>query len=89
MRPLDVAGQINPIPLLFIHGELDGLILPKNSRKLYEATREPKDLLEKNAGHGGFLEAAPEEYRRSILAFLENNMLQWSILILIQIVAPA
>jgi fermentation-respiration switch protein FrsA (DUF1100 family) len=44
VRPLDMVGQINPIPLLFIHGELDGLILPQNSRKLYEAAREPKEL---------------------------------------------
>ena len=76
VRPQDVVGQISPIPLLFIHGELDGLILPQNSRKLYEAAREPKELyIVQNAGHGGFLEAAPEEYPRRILAFLEKYML--------------
>ena len=76
VRPLDVVGQINPIPLLFIHGELDELILPHNSQKLYEAAREPKELyIVQNAGHGGFLEAAPEEYPRRILAFLEKYML--------------
>jgi hypothetical protein len=42
-----------------------------------------------NAGHGGFLEAAPEEYPGRILAFLEKYMFQRSIIILIQIVAPA
>ena len=73
VRPLDVVGQINPRPVLFIHGELDGLILPQNSRKLYEAAREPKELyIVQNAGHGSFLEAAPEEYPRRILAFLEK-----------------
>jgi fermentation-respiration switch protein FrsA (DUF1100 family) len=76
VRPLDVVGQISPRPVLFIHGEMDGLILPQNSRKLYEAAREPKDLyLLQNAGHFGFLEAAPEEYPRRILAFLEKYML--------------
>ncbi len=76
VRPLDVVGQISPIPVLFIHGELDGLILPQNSQKLYEAAREPKELyIVKNAGHGGFLEAAPEEYPRRILTFLEKYML--------------
>jgi fermentation-respiration switch protein FrsA (DUF1100 family) len=75
VRPLDVVGQSNPIPLLFIHGELDGLILPQNSRKLYEAAGEPKELyIVQSAGHGGFLEAAPEEYPRRILAFLEKYM---------------
>jgi fermentation-respiration switch protein FrsA (DUF1100 family) len=77
VRPLDVVGQISPRPLLLIHGELDGLILPENSRRLYEAAREPKELyLVPNAGHSGFLQAAPEEYPRRILAFLEKYLLR-------------
>jgi fermentation-respiration switch protein FrsA (DUF1100 family) len=59
-----------------IHGELDGLILAENSRRLYAAAREPMELyILPNAGHGGFLQAAPEEYPRRILAFLEKYLL--------------
>jgi len=75
VRPLDVVGQISPKPVLFIHGELDGLILSENSQKLYQAAREPKELyILLNVGHGGFLQAAPEEYPRRILVFLEKYM---------------
>ena len=77
VRPLDVIGQLSPRPLLFIHGELDGLILAENSRRLYAAAREPKELyILPNAGHGGFLQAAPEEYPYRILAFLEKYLLR-------------
>ena len=76
VRPLDVVGQISPRALMFIHGELDDLILVENSRRLYAAAREPKELyLLPNAGHSGFLQAAPEEYPRRILAFLEKYLL--------------
>ena len=75
VRPLNVVGQISPRALLLIHGELDGLILAENSRRLYAAAREPKELyLLPNAGHGGFLQAAPEEYPRRILSFLEKYL---------------
>ena len=76
VRPLDVVGQISPRPLLLIHGELDSLILVENSRRLYAAAREPKELyILPNAGHGGFLQAAPQEYPRRILVFLEKYLL--------------
>ena len=76
VRPVDVVGQISPRPLLLIHGELDGLILAENSRRLYAAAREPKELyILPDVGHGGFLQAAPKEYPRRILAFLEKYLL--------------
>ena len=77
IRPVDVVAWLSPRPLLLIHGELDSLILAENSRRLYAAAREPKELyLLPNAGHGGFLQAAPEEYPHRILAFLEKYLLR-------------
>lgn len=79
VRPVDVVGQISPRPLLLIHGELDDLILAENSRRLYEAAREPKELyLLPNVGHGGFLQAEPKKYPRRILTFLEKYLLPWA-----------
>jgi fermentation-respiration switch protein FrsA (DUF1100 family) len=77
MRPVDIVGQLSPRPLLLIHGELDALILAENSRRLFAAAHEPKELyILPNAGHGGFLQAAPEEYPRRILDFLKKCLLQ-------------
>jgi dipeptidyl aminopeptidase/acylaminoacyl peptidase len=76
VRPLEAVGQLSPRPLLLIHGELDSLIPAENSLRLYAAAREPKELyLLPHAGHGGFLQAAPEDYPRRILAFLEKYIL--------------
>jgi alpha-beta hydrolase superfamily lysophospholipase len=75
VRPVDVVAQISPRPLLLIHGEQDQTILAENSRRLYAAAREPKELyLLPAAGHGGFLQAEPVEYPRRILAFLEKSL---------------
>jgi fermentation-respiration switch protein FrsA (DUF1100 family) len=77
VRPVDVIGQISPRPLLIIHGEEDGLITVRNAHRLYEAAGEPKQLyIVSHVPHGGFLQAAPLEYPRRILAFLDQYLLK-------------
>ncbi len=76
VRPVDVIAQISPRPVLIIHGERDELIPVQNAHRLYEAAGEPKQLyLLPNAAHGGYLQAAPDEYPRRILAFLDQYLL--------------
>jgi uncharacterized protein len=40
-----IIHQISPRPLLLIHGQQDDLVLPRHAHRLYEAAREPKELI--------------------------------------------
>ena len=71
VRPLDVIGQISPRAVLLIHGAKDSVIPVRNSYALYEAAGEPKQLyILPEVRHGGFLQAEPELFPKTILDFL-------------------
>jgi pimeloyl-ACP methyl ester carboxylesterase len=73
VRPIDDLSQISPRAIMFIHGELDPLVDMSNSQRLYEAAKEPKALyLIPDAGHGGLMEAEPEEFENQVIAFLDR-----------------
>ncbi|HUX77279.1 MAG TPA: alpha/beta hydrolase [Anaerolineae bacterium] len=75
VRPIDDVGQIAPRAILFIHGEQDPVVDVSNSLRLYQAAREPKALyLVPNAGHGGLLAAAPAEFERRMVSFLDTHL---------------
>jgi len=75
IRPIDDLSAIAPRPILFIHGERDGLINVHNSERLYEAASEPKELyLIADAAHGNYLDHEPEEFERRLVAFFEMNV---------------
>jgi fermentation-respiration switch protein FrsA (DUF1100 family) len=72
VRPVDDVPQIGPRAILLIHGEQDPTVDVSNSRRLYEAAREPKELyLVPNAGHGGLLAADPAEFERRVVGFFD------------------
>jgi fermentation-respiration switch protein FrsA (DUF1100 family) len=51
-RPVDVIGELTPLPLLIVHGEADQVVPPDHAVALYEAARPPKTLwLVPGAGH--------------------------------------
>jgi fermentation-respiration switch protein FrsA (DUF1100 family) len=71
VSPVTDIGRISPRPVLLIYGEHEaerggaGLLL--------DAAREPKELwIVPGAGHGGYIGAAPQEYERRVIAFLDN-----------------
>jgi pimeloyl-ACP methyl ester carboxylesterase len=75
VRPIDDVAQIAPRAVLFIHGELDGAILPENSVRLYEAAGEPKELyLVSGAGHGGFLDVAQTAFEQRLVRFFDTYL---------------
>ncbi len=75
VRPIDVVGQISPSAVLFIHGARDGTIPVRNAQALYAAAKEPKQLyILPGAGHGGFLQAEPEIFPKTILTFLKTSL---------------
>lgn len=67
--PVSVIDKIAPRPILLIYGEYEA----EPGQALYLAAGEPKDLwIVPGAGHGGYQQAAPEEYERRIVAFFEE-----------------
>ncbi len=72
MRPID-SLKGNTVPVLFIHGEDDPFILPENSVDMYDAATSVKDLhLIAGAQHAESILVAPEEYARTVEAFLDR-----------------
>ena len=72
---IDVVRRIAPRPLMFIADEADAVLGPDETRKLYDAAREPKRFwLVPGAGHSRGWQAAPEEYERRVLAFLLTSL---------------
>lgn len=67
--PIDHIAAISPRPLFLVYGEYEA----ENGRALYAAAREPKELwIVPGSGHGGYLAAAPDEYRGRIPAFFNQ-----------------
>jgi dipeptidyl aminopeptidase/acylaminoacyl peptidase len=75
VRPIDVIGKISPRAVLLIHGE-DDLVFPaSNSRKLFDAAKEPKQLyIIPEVGHAGFLQAKPNQFPKTVLTFLDTYL---------------
>ncbi len=77
VSPLDEIEAISPRAVLIVHGELDALIPVKDARHLYAAAGEPKELyVIPNASHNGLPQAQPEEYRKRIVGFFNQYLLQ-------------
>lgn len=75
VRPIDIVASIRPRPILFIHGEKDATIPIRNAHELFAAAKEPKQLyILPNVGHGGFLQAEPKVFPKTVLTFLETSL---------------
>ena len=74
LRPIERIGALNA-PVFVIGGGADRHTPPAETRELYEAAAEPKRLwMVPGAIHGDFYAAAPEEYRRRVLAFFSETL---------------
>lgn len=70
MRPIDALDD-NQVPVLFIHGQADDLIMPENSQRMYERTKGEREIwLVPDAGHAESVLVAPEAYRAHVQEFL-------------------
>jgi pimeloyl-ACP methyl ester carboxylesterase len=73
--PIRFVAGIAPRPVLILGGTEDGEISPELVMKLYAAAREPKALwIVPGAHHGGYSEAASEEYKKRITEFLAQGL---------------
>lgn len=72
MRPIDALDG-NTVPILFIHGEADTTVPPQSAQELYNRTAGMRELhYVANADHAESILVAPEEYRETVAAFLEQ-----------------
>ena len=72
MRPIESLNE-NRIPVLFMHGEADDFILPKNSQEMAARTKGPKELyLISGARHAMSILTAPEEYEQHVDRFIRR-----------------
>ena len=67
--PRASVAALSPIPLLLIHGKLDGIVPPHHSQLLYQQAQQPKALWSvPEVGHIGALRSAP--VRKRVAEFL-------------------
>ena len=73
--PIRRVPSIAPRGLLLIAPAEDRLVSPEQSRRLYRAAGEPKELyVVAGAEHAGAHAAAPEAYERRVLDFLARHL---------------
>lgn len=73
--PIRRVARIAPRGLLIIAPQEDRLIDWRQGKRLYEAAREPKELLVvPGAAHSDAYATDPEAYRSRVLAFLERHL---------------
>ena len=73
MRPAEALDG-NKVPVLFIHGEDDGFILPKNSQDMADRTEGYCEVhFIPGAGHAESILVAPEQYREIVSEFLKKT----------------
>ena len=72
MRPIDSLND-NQIPVLFIHGENDTFIPPKNSQDMYDRTKGQREIyFIADAGHAESILMNPEAYHAYVKGFLQE-----------------
>jgi fermentation-respiration switch protein FrsA (DUF1100 family) len=79
VAPLVEVARIAPRPILFIHGEADGLIPVSHAHRLHTAAGPPKHLwLVPGAGHVRAHAADPVAYERRVIAFFQRSLAETS-----------
>ena len=75
MRPIEALAD-SSVPVMFIHGEDDTLIDPKNSQDMFNAAKGYREIhLIPGAEHALSAIVAPEQYLGYIRSFLEKVLL--------------
>jgi uncharacterized protein len=72
LRPVDHLAEVR-CPVFIIAGEKDRHTPPSETKMLFERANPPKELwLMPNVGHYDLCQAAPDEYEKRVLAFLNQ-----------------
>jgi len=70
--PMNAIEQINPRPILFIHGDSDRSIPYNESKKLFDITVNADIWFPEGTDHIMGFRDYPEEYSKRVLEFLKN-----------------
>jgi alpha-beta hydrolase superfamily lysophospholipase len=71
--PIDVIGDVAPIPVLIVHGDADPLVAVSEARELFAAAREPKELwIIPGRGHEDIADGP--EFARRVTSFFSENL---------------
>ncbi|MBI5464600.1 MAG: alpha/beta fold hydrolase [Ignavibacteriales bacterium] len=74
VSPLEDLKRIT-VPLLFIHGTKDSFIKPEYSQELFEAAKEPKQLLLiEGADHNDVWDVGGKKYENTIVSFFDHAL---------------
>jgi uncharacterized protein len=74
-RPQDVIADIAPRPVFVIAGTADEIVLPAQTRALFDAAHEPKYWwLISGATHGRYADAAGPAYDDKIIGFYDDAL---------------
>lgn len=75
--PMAAIRRYAPRPLLLIGGAEDGLVPASRLREVFALAGEPARYWDiPNAGHGGWLQAAPDDFPRRLTAFFRGALLR-------------
>ncbi len=75
VRPIDHAAELGSRPKLFIAGSEDDDTPPAVMRRVVDASPDPKQFwIVPGAEHGEYAAAAPEEYERVVIEFLDRAL---------------
>ncbi|MEM6330084.1 MAG: alpha/beta fold hydrolase [Planctomycetota bacterium] len=74
LRPVDTVAELG-CPVMIVGGDLDKQTTPADTRRLFAAAAEPKQLVWFDGlGHRNFAYWQPERYRATVVAFLEEHL---------------
>ena len=71
IRPVEEVGELSPIPILIVHGDMDDLVPVQEAYRLFEAAQEPKELYIVEGG-GHKLRHNPEAMDKAISWVLDK-----------------
>jgi dipeptidyl aminopeptidase/acylaminoacyl peptidase len=75
LQPQLAVRAIAPRPLLVVHGDADLVTPVGRAFQLFEAAKEPKELLVvRGAGHGGYVDHDPEGYERALVEHFDRAL---------------
>lgn len=74
-RPIDLADKLGSTPLMIIRGQNDHMVPVKSATAFITSIPEPKVVWINEGGrHSDSYRIYPDEYRRRVIGFLEQNM---------------
>lgn len=75
ISPIEAIGQISPRPVLLIFGEHE--VSSGHAHGQLAAAGEPKSLwIVPGVGHGGYIQAWPEEYETRVIRFFDEALVK-------------